>query len=147
MHVGAQEMLDDLKNRGKRIAIFSTIDRPIFEPAIRHNSLDMIAEVCVAGTDVVHRKPHPAGILKALNDLKIPKDQYDSVVYIGDKDTDIQAAHNAGVDAILYYPAAHQLFYDLDTLKSHNPEFVITDWSELLASEETDADNRNKVLS
>lgn len=133
MHVGAWEMLEALKNQKKNIAVFSTMDRPIFEPAFKRNSLDLFTSVAVAGTDVPRRKPHPDGILKALNDLGVAPEQYGTAVYIGDKDTDIQAANNAGVDAILYYPAAHQLFYDLDELKSHNPVAVITDWNQLLA--------------
>lgn len=132
LHVGAYETLEALKNHGKRIAIFSTMDRPIFVPVMEHRNLDAIAEVAVAGTDVDHRKPHPAGILKALQDLGVPKEAYKEAVYIGDKDTDIQAAHNAGVDSILYYPAAHQLMYDLETLKQHKPTHIIYDWQELL---------------
>ena len=53
-------------------------------------------------------------------------------MYIGDKDTDILAAHNAGIDGILYYPVEHQLIYELDELQTHKPEAIITDWRELL---------------
>jgi len=132
LHIGALKMLSSLKNQNKRIAIFSTLDRPIFEPAMQHRNLYQFAEVAIAGTDVPHRKPHPDGILKALDDLAVPKANYYSVVYIGDKDTDIQAAHNAGVDGILYYPPSHQQIYDLNVFKKYKPEYIINNWQELL---------------
>lgn len=131
-HEGAEEMLSSLKAQGKRIAIFSTMDRPIFEPAMQHSDLYRFAEFAVAGTDVPYRKPHPAGILKALEDLGIPQDEFENAVYIGDKDTDIQAAHNAGIASMLFYPPAHQEMYSLEELKKHNPKHIITDWKELL---------------
>ncbi len=131
LHVGAYEMLERLKKQGKRIAIFSTLDRPIFEPAMKYRNLYAVSEVSVAGTDVPHRKPHPAGILKVLSDLDVAKEEYSQAVYIGDKDTDIQAANNAGIDAVLYYPPSHQKIYRLDDLKKHHPAAVITDWQEL----------------
>jgi phosphoglycolate phosphatase len=134
LHSGAYAMLEALKQRGKNVAIFSTMDRPIFEPTMKHRELDKITSVAIAGTDVPNRKPQPDGILKALDDLGIAKENYASAVYIGDKDTDILAAQNAGIDGVLYYPASHQLIYDLDELSKHNSTAVITDWQELLAA-------------
>jgi len=131
---GAYETLQAMRDKGKRVAIFSTMDRPIFEPAIAHNNLGEVAEVLVAGTDVPNRKPAPDGIIKALNDLGIDKKDYDTVMYMGDKDTDIQAAHNAGVDAILFYPPIHQEIYDKATIMARQPEAVLADWQELLKS-------------
>lgn len=133
LHIGAYEMLESLKQQGKRLAIFSTMDEAIFNPAMQHRNLYPLVEVAVAGNHVPYRKPHPAGILKALEDLGIPQDEYKDAVYVGDKDTDIQAATNAGINSILFYPTAHQLMYDLDTLKNHNPTHIITDWQELLS--------------
>ena len=132
-HAGAYAALETLKNHGKNIAIFSTMDRPMFEPAMQHRNLYAITKVAVAGTDVPERKPHPDGILKALRDLGMSEADKKDAVYIGDKDSDILAAHNAGIDSILFYPAAHQLFYDLEKLKAHNPTHIISDWSELIA--------------
>lgn len=132
LHLNAYETLQSLKNQGKRIGIFSTMDRPIFEPAMTHRNLYTIAEVAVAGTDVPYRKPHPAGILKALEDLGILEKEFTNAVYVGDKDTDIQAAHNAGIDSILYYPPAHQDMYSLDELKKYKPTYIMTDWKELI---------------
>ncbi len=132
LHAYAYEVLETLKRRGKQIAIFSTMDRSLFEPTLKHRELNKITQVAVAGTDVPHRKPQPDGILKALDDLGIAKADYASAVYIGDKDTDIIAAHNAGIDGILYFPESHQVMYDTSEVTKHNPTAIITSWRELL---------------
>jgi len=131
-HNGAYETLETLKNKGKRLAIYSSLDQAMFEPAMKYRNLYPLVDAAVAGTDITHRKPHPEGILKVLDTLDITSDLYNTVVYVGDKDTDIQAAHSAGVDSILYYPIEHSIIYDLKDLKKHNPTFIITEWSELL---------------
>jgi beta-phosphoglucomutase-like phosphatase (HAD superfamily) len=123
-----------LKAKGKRIAIFSTMDRKILEPVVNYRNFQDIAEVIVAGNDVEHRKPHPAGVLKTLELLGIDKEDHGTVVYIGDKDTDVQAANAAGIDGILYYPEAHHMFYDLEDLSRDNPANIITDWCEIVTA-------------
>jgi len=132
LHVGARETLETLRNNGKRIAIYSGMDRAIFEPAVKRHNLDAIVEATVAGDDAPRRKPHADGIHLTLRKMGIKEQDYDKVVYIGDKDTDILAAHNAGIDSILYFPIAHQMLYDLEEVKLHNPTSTITEWHELL---------------
>lgn len=131
MHNGSVEMLERLQKAGKTIGIFSTMDRPLFEPAMEHHRLARFAKAAVAGTDVPRRKPHPDGIIKTLEYLQIPESEYSSVIYIGDKDTDIQAAHNAGVKSMLFYPPSHQEIYTLESLTAHNPTHIIHSWEEL----------------
>ena len=129
-HNGAYETLEKLRNKGKRLAIYSSLDQAMFEPAMYYRNLYPLVDAAVAGTDITHRKPHPEGILKTLKKLGIPS--VSSVVYVGDKDTDIQAANNAGIDSILYYPISHSIIYDLSDLKKHHPTHIISDWQELL---------------
>ncbi|HKU18405.1 MAG TPA: HAD-IA family hydrolase [Candidatus Saccharimonadales bacterium] len=133
VHQGAIEALETLKNRGKRLAIFSTMDRPMFEPAMALRGLNTFVDSAVAGTDVAYRKPHPAGLLKTFENLGLTPNDLAATVYIGDKDTDIQAANSAGIDGILFYPASHQVVYDLNELKAHDPVAIINDWRELTA--------------
>jgi len=128
----ARETLQELRARGMRVGIFSAMDRDIFEPAMRHRQLYDVAEVGVAGTDVANRKPAPDGILKALADLGVPEQDFGTVAYMGDKDTDLQAAHSAGIDAILFFPPGHQVIYDKEAVLQHKPEAVITGWQDLL---------------
>lgn len=127
-HSGAYEMLERLKNNDRKIGIFSSMDRAMFEPAMQGRNLYPLTDSAIAGDDLPNRKPKPDGILKMLKDLKV---RSETAVYIGDKDTDIETARNAGIDSILYFPVSHSIVYDLSDLKKHKPTYVITDWREL----------------
>lgn len=131
-HEGIVDTLTELKSKGHNIAIFSAMHRNVFAPVIEHRQLHQFTDVTIAGSDVSRLKPHPDGIFKALKDLGVGEANYQNAVYIGDKDTDIQAATNAGIDSILYYPPAHQMMYDLQELQQYKPTHVITSWQELL---------------
>jgi len=131
-HTGAYKTLEKLKNQGKKIGVFSSMDREMFEPAMQQRNLYPLAQVAIAGNEPTHRKPHPAGIEKAIEILGISSAARKSVVYVGDKDTDIQTAQNAGVASILYFPVSHNYIYDLEELKKYKPTHIITRWEELL---------------
>jgi phosphoglycolate phosphatase len=134
LHVGAIEILKLLQNHKKRIGIYSTLDRPLLELAMEYRKLNALTDVAIAGSDVARRKPSPDGILLALNALGVSANGFASTVYIGDKDTDIQAANSAGVDGVIYYPPSHRTVYDLTELTQHHPRSVIRSWSELRES-------------
>ena len=52
-------------------------------------------DIIIGGEDVTHAKPHPEGLLKAIEKLGMnPKE----VLYIGDSLVDSQTAQAAGVD-------------------------------------------------
>lgn len=127
----AYETLELLKEEGKQIAIFSSMDREMFAPVMQQRNLYAITTVAIAGTDVPYRKPNPAGVLKALEALGVSAASYDRAVYVGDKDTDIQTAQNAGIDSILYFPKAHSAIYDLEDLKKQHPTAIMNNWVEL----------------
>ena len=44
---------------------------------------------------------------------------------IGDSRKDLEAANNAGVDSILYYPAIHENSHDLEMLLTYEPTYVV----------------------
>ena len=134
LHAGALDALQALKDADRQVGIFSTMDRPIVEVAMKVHGFSNYAQAEVAGTDVPRRKPDPDGILKAMKDLGVAEEHVGTIAYIGDKSTDIQAANAAGIDGILYYPASHQLFYDEAELKAHQPKSVIINWQELIDS-------------
>lgn len=134
MYEGTEAMLRTLRQAGKRTGIFTTMDRLILEPVIKHHSLDTLVETIIAGTDVVERKPHPAGIHAALEKLDLQDADPSTIVYIGDKDTDIMTAHNAGVDSILFYPTAHRRLYDETALLASKPSWTVKDWQTLVSS-------------
>lgn len=123
------EVIQELHNRGKKLAILSTSKRESIEPALKRYDLERYFEVILTAENVTNHKPDPEIIDKALHLLAGHKDQ---AVIIGDSKSDLGAAQNATIDSILFYPASHTLFYELDKLKDYHPTHVISDFKELL---------------
>lgn len=129
LYDGAAEMLERLKANGKQIGIFTTMDRPILEPVVARYSFDRLFDAIIAGTDVEHRKPHPAGIHAALERLDAPAK---TAIYLGDKDTDILCGKNAGTGTALFYPPEHATMYDYSELMASEPDHTIESWQQLI---------------
>ena len=124
---GAFKLLGELKD--KHLAILSSTPREILAAALKHNKILDLFEVVLAGEDVVHHKPNPEVINKGLSKLN---GDPSFAIMIGDSRKDIEAAKNAGVDSILYYPKDHSIFYDLKDLNKYNPTFKISGFNEAL---------------
>ncbi len=75
------------------VAIVSTKFRYRIEQILAHTHLAQYVSVIVGGEDVTHHKPHPEGLLKALDLLGVAPGE---ATYVGDHDADAQAAAAAG---------------------------------------------------
>lgn len=93
---GIVELLQTLKQSGMRLAVLS--NKP-------HASVQRICEALFPGTfdlawgdrSGVPRKPDPTAVWMALDAMDIPREK---AVYIGDSETDIRTARNAGLHSI-----------------------------------------------
>jgi HAD superfamily hydrolase (TIGR01509 family) len=123
------DVLRLLKTHGKRTAIITaTIGNTMQVVLDAHNLHDMF-DVVVTGNDVTAHKPDPEGILMALARLGVAKDR---AVMLGDSEKDILAAHNAGIDSVLFFPRDNEAFHTLGELAAHKPTYIIHSWRELL---------------
>ena len=91
------EVLQELKNGGVRIAVFSNKPHEsavnVVETVFGKGLFDQIR----GQTDDVPIKPDPAGVLKILETFGVGKDE---CLYFGDTDTDMLTARHAGVTAV-----------------------------------------------
>lgn len=124
---GADNVLQQLKAAGKRLAVVTAMHRGIIDHMLAHHGYQTMFDVVVSGSDVERLKPHPEGLLLALE--KIGHAPSDRVLMLGDTTRDILAAHEAGVDSLLYYPPQHEAFHDLAVLKASRPTFILNDWA------------------
>jgi N-acetyl-D-muramate 6-phosphate phosphatase len=64
---------------------------------LKANNIDQYFDSIIGyeEVDLLHQKPHPEGILKCANELGISNG---TIIYIGDHETDINTAVNAGVE-------------------------------------------------
>lgn len=134
LHDGALDMLARLRNDGKLTGTVTSTNRPIFDSLMKDHPLLGLMDVMVARGDVATYKPDPAGIHRALELLDVPEPAHHAAVYIGDKDTDILAAHNAGIGSALFFPENHHELYDREALEALHPGAIILRWSEFFTT-------------
>lgn len=129
LYPDALYVLEKLKKAGKQTALITTSPRANVIHLLDKYNIHHFFDVIIANEDTEHHKPHPEPLEKALVMLGGSKD---AAVMIGDSDKDIEAGSNAGVDSILFYPDAHEKFYDLEELKAFHPTYIVTDFREIL---------------
>jgi pyrophosphatase PpaX len=101
LYPGVRKMLGALKNRGLLLAIVTNKFRCIeFEGGIigcaleiKEIGLDKYFNAVIGLEDVKEQKPHPEGVLLALNKLVVPPGE---ALVVGDSDADMAAAKAAG---------------------------------------------------
>jgi HAD superfamily hydrolase (TIGR01509 family) len=93
---GARNVLRTLDRRFK-LALVSSGSRSRVRRQLREHNVSSVFLAKVCSEDAPRRKPHPAPLRMALEQLRaLPQ----SSVYIGDAPEDIEMAHRAGVRAI-----------------------------------------------
>jgi phosphoglycolate phosphatase len=94
MYPRAGAVLAAMRARGLGTAIVSTKYRYRIESILESAGLTGAVDVIVGGEDVVHHKPHPEGLQRALAGLGVDGA---AAVYVGDHPVDGFAARDAGV--------------------------------------------------
>ncbi len=120
----AKELLKSLKEEGYSIGIVSSKKSDGVKFGIDLFEISQYIDVMLGYDNVEKMKPDPEGIKKACHLLNRG---FDDCIYIGDSDTDIQAAHAAGVFSIGYEfnPARKDVLY------ATKPNRIINDLSEV----------------
>ena len=93
---GIPEMLNILKQRGKRLAIVSNKFYEATQELAKHFFPETI-EVAIGERENIRKKPAPDTVLEALRQLGADKE---GAVYIGDSDVDIMTAKNSGLPCL-----------------------------------------------
>lgn len=123
------EVLRELKSRGKTTALLTASRRRLVEPVLEASGLVDSLDLLLTVEDVRRHKPHPEVIEKALALLAADREE---ALIVGDSDKDIQTGRNSEITTVLYFPESNRRFYDLDLLKSCEPDYVIGDFRDLL---------------
>jgi HAD superfamily hydrolase (TIGR01509 family) len=94
---GMRGALEELRGRGHRLGVVTAKSRIRFDPDIANLRLGGLFDMAVCAEDVGTEKPDPAGILRALNELRVPAD---AAAMVGDSPQDIWAGRNAGTRSV-----------------------------------------------
>ena len=90
----ARRALRDLRRHGVRLGLVTASTQAVVEPNLVRLNLEDTFETRWYADTVEHSKPHPEGMLRAIDDLGIaPAD----IVYVGDTTVDLEMASAAGV--------------------------------------------------
>ncbi|MBF0191331.1 MAG: phosphoglycolate phosphatase [Magnetococcales bacterium] len=91
--------LQSLSDQGFAMAVVTNKPEHLARAMLRQLDLDRFFPVVIGGETLPRRKPDPLPVRHALEQLDIPATLG---VMIGDSETDLQAARNAGIPVILY---------------------------------------------
>jgi phosphoglycolate phosphatase len=92
-YAGVPEMLQALRLGGLRLGIVTTKYRRRINTLLKREGLESLVDVIVGGDEVDRPKPHPEGLIKALELLGTGAAE---AVYVGDSVVDGETARAAG---------------------------------------------------
>jgi N-acetyl-D-muramate 6-phosphate phosphatase len=95
---GMDAVLEGLENRGLALGIVTNKPAWLTEPLLEQLALRERFACVVSGDTVSERKPHPLPMLHAANLAGVAAE---ACVYVGDAQRDVQAAHAAGMPALV----------------------------------------------
>ena len=115
---GVMEMLQELKDRGKNIAVVSNKFYAATQALCKHFFGDLV-DVAIGEREDIRKKPAPDTVDEALRQMNADRE---SAVYIGDSDVDVMTAKNSGMPCISVLWG----FRDLDFLIDHGARIFVT---------------------
>ncbi|PLR95140.1 HAD family hydrolase [Bacillus sp. T33-2] len=88
------DLLLDIKARGLMLGVVTGKARRSLDISLKQLEMDNLFDVIITGDDVIQPKPHPEGLLKAIQFLGVDKED---TIFVGDSDADILAGKQAEV--------------------------------------------------
>ena len=110
--------LEELKNRGKNIAVVSNKFYAATREICRHFFGDLV-DVAIGERENIKKKPAPDTVNEALRQLHADRER---AVYIGDSDVDVMTAKNSGMPCISVLWG----FRDHDFLLAHGASILVS---------------------
>lgn len=122
---GVMELLNELKQRGIKVAILS--NKPDGTTKKISNALfgDELIDICLGGVDGMRLKPCTDGLMYIIDKLSLKKEE---CLYIGDTSTDMKTGKNGGVFTI----GVLWGFRKRDELEREGADAIVSHPSEIL---------------
>ena len=122
---GVHVMLQKIRTWGVKTGLVSNVGRKHLDLALEKLALGIGLDATVSRDEALWLKPHPRGILLALEKLGSLKPQ---ALFIGDSLDDVSAARHAGLQVMIITGGQHSL----RPLQKAAPEGIFKDWKEFL---------------
>ena len=121
---GVMEMLEELRKRGKKVAVVSNKFYAATQELCRYFFGDLVP-VAIGEREDIRKKPAPDTVLEAMRQLGVTAER---AVYIGDSDVDIDTARNSGMPCISVLWG----FRDKEFLLEHGAKTLVSTPEEIL---------------
>ena len=118
-HPGSLHLLKRLKDEQVLTALVTNSGRRPVDSILGTFGFVPYLSITITRDEMTSMKPEPDGILKAIEDLNVRKEES---IYVGDSVIDIQAARKAGVSSI----ALSQGMYSGQILAKEEPDYLIS---------------------
>ncbi len=122
-----QQGLLTLKAAGFRLAIITNKPAIFIQPILTGLGIDNVFELLIGGDTLAEKKPHPAQLHYALEQLNVSAEQ---CVMIGDSKNDILAAKAANIDSV---GLTYGYNYGED-INQYQPQWCFDTFAELLTA-------------
>jgi|SRR3989338_7348359 len=120
-----KEGLTFLRSKGIKTAVLTGFDRRETDFFLQEMGLQPYFGLVLSAEDIVEHRPHPLGLLLALEKLKLKKEE---VLYVGDAWVDIRFARNAGVKVACLKTGAQEK----QLLEKEKPDWLVENFAELV---------------
>lgn len=127
LYDGMFALLDDCKKQGIRIGVMTGKSRVSAKISLRELGIGHFIDVLVAGDDVANPKPHPEGVIAAMQQLGHRDGEHGAMV--GDSAADIYAGRGSG----LYTIGVTWGVPEHDDLRAAHPDVVCDTVAQLRA--------------
>ena len=97
IYPGVVSTLKALRARGAKLAVVTNKLTQLSEPLLHELNLSILFDLIVCGDTAASPKPDPAPVNYCLNHFQITPDD---ALFVGDSDTDVNAANAAGVSVV-----------------------------------------------
>ncbi len=124
---GMTDVLTTLEQNDIKWGVITNKPSFLTNPLLAQLNLTDRAACIVSGDTTSHSKPHPAPMLKGLDDIKLASEQ---CIYIGDAQRDIQAGKAVNMPTVL---ARYGYLTDEDKQQDWQADAIIDHPSEILA--------------
>lgn len=92
-----QKLMDCIYKKGIMTGVVTGKARRSYDISMKHLFPKELFQVSITGDDVVEPKPHPEGIIKAMNILGCTPQE---TIFVGDSNADIEAGKRANVKTV-----------------------------------------------
>lgn len=94
---GMTALVETLLNQGARVGVWTNRDLISAKLILEKTGLDRLVEICVSGTCVGQRKPHPEGLVKIIEHFKCAPEH---ITMVGDHEYDVLGAKEIGARSV-----------------------------------------------